>query len=149
MSLRERLQEDMKTAMRAGQKERLSTIRLILAAVKQREVDERITLDDSQVIAALEKMGKQRRESIAQFESGGRSDLVAKETAELAIITAYLPTQLSDAELEALIQAAIKQTGAATVKDMGRVMSVIKSQAQGRADMAEVGARIKARLSAS
>ncbi|MGA2363899.1 MAG: GatB/YqeY domain-containing protein [Steroidobacteraceae bacterium] len=149
MSLRERLQEDMKTAMRAGQKERLGTIRLILAAVKQREVDERITLDDSQVIAALEKMGKQRRESIAQFESGGRSDLVAKETAELAIITAYLPTQLSDAELEALIQAAIKQTGAATVKDMGRVMSVIKSQAQGRADMAAVGARIKARLSAS
>jgi uncharacterized protein YqeY len=149
MSLRERLQEDMKTAMRAGQKERLSTIRLILAAVKQREVDERITLDDSQVIAALEKMGKQRRESIAQFESGGRSDLVAKETAELAIITAYLPARLSDAELDALIQAAIKQTGAATVKDMGRVMSVIKSQAQGRADMAEVGARIKARLSAS
>ena len=149
MSLRERLQEDMKTAMRAGQKERLGTIRLILAAVKQREVDERITLDDSQVIAALEKMGKQRRESIAQFESGGRSDLVAKETAELAIITAYLPAQLSDAELEALIQAAIKQTGAATVKDMGRVMSVIKSQAQGRADMAAVGARIKARLSAS
>jgi uncharacterized protein YqeY len=149
MSLRERLQEDMKTAMRAGQKERLSTIRLILAAVKQREVDERITLDDSQVIAALEKMGKQRRESIAQFESGGRSDLVAKETAELAIITAYLPARLSDAELDALIQAAIKQTGAATVKDMGRVMSVIKSQAQGRADMAAVGARIKARLSAS
>jgi uncharacterized protein YqeY len=149
MSLRERLQEDMKTAMRAGQKERLATIRLILAAVKQREVDERITLDDSQVIAALEKMGKQRRESITQFESGGRSDLVAKETAELAIITAYLPAQLSDAELDALIQAAIQQTGAATVKDMGRVMSVIKSQAQGRADMAAVGARIKARLSAS
>ena len=149
MSLRERLQEDMKTAMRAGQKERLGTIRLILAAVKQREVDERITLDDSQVIAALEKMGKQRRESIAQFESGGRSDLVAKETAELAIITAYLPARLSDAELDALIQAAIKQTGAATVKDMGRVMSVIKSQAQGRADMAAVGARIKARLPAS
>jgi uncharacterized protein YqeY len=149
MSLRERLQEDMKTAMRAAQKERLATIRLILAAVKQREVDERITLDDSQVIAALEKMGKQRRESIAQFESGGRSDLVAKETAELAIITAYLPAQLSDAELDALIQAAIEQTGAATVKDMGRVMSLIKSQAQGRADMAAVGARIKARLSAS
>ncbi|MGA2563231.1 MAG: GatB/YqeY domain-containing protein [Steroidobacteraceae bacterium] len=149
MSLRERLQEDMKTALRAGEKERLATIRLILAAVKQREVDERITLDDSQVIAALEKMGKQRRESIAQFESGGRSDLVAKETAELAIITAYLPARLSDAELDALIQAAITQTGAATVKDMGRVMNVIKSQAQGRADMAAVGARIKARLSAS
>jgi uncharacterized protein len=149
MSLRERLQEDMKTAMRSAQKERLATIRLILAAVKQREVDERITLDDSQVIAVLEKMGKQRRESITQFESGGRSDLVAKETAELVIITAYLPTRLSDEELDALIQAAISQSGATTVKDMGRVMSLIKTQAQGRADMAAVGARIKARLSAS
>ena len=149
MSLKERIQEDMKGAMRSGDKDRLGTIRLIMAAVKQREVDERITLDDTQLLAVLEKMGKQRRESIAQFESGGRSDLVAKETAELAIITAYLPARLSDAELDALIQAAIKQTGAATVKDMGRVMSVIKSQAQGRADMAEVGARIKARLSAS
>ena len=149
MSLKERLQEDMKTAMRAGDKERLATIRMILAAVKQREVDERIMLDDTQVIAALEKMGKQRRESIAQFESGGRADLVAKESAELAIITAYMPAQLNEVELDALIQSAITQSGAASIKDMGRVMNLIKNQAQGRADMAAVGARIKARLSTS
>jgi uncharacterized protein len=149
MSLKERLQEDMKTAMRAGDKERLGTIRLILSAIKQREVDERISLDDAQVIAALEKMGKQRRESITQFAAGGRADLVEKETAELATINAYLPTQLSEADLDALINAAIAQSGAATIKDMGRVMALIKNQAQGRADMAAVGARIKARLSPS
>jgi uncharacterized protein YqeY len=149
MSLKERLQEDMKTAMRAGDKERLGTIRLILSAIKQREVDERISLDDAQVIAALEKMGKQRRESITQFAAGGRADLVEKETAELATISAYLPTQLSEADLDALINAAIAQSGAATIKDMGRVMALIKNQAQGRADMAAVGARIKARLSPS
>ena len=149
MSLKERLQEDMKTAMRAAQKERLGTIRLILSAIKQREVDDRITLDDAQVIAALEKMGKQRRESIHQFEAGGRADLVAKETAELEIISAYLPTPLSDSELDALIDSAIAQSGAATIKDMGRVMGLIKNQAQGRADMAAVGARIKARLAPS
>jgi len=147
MSLKERLQEDMKTAMRAGEKERLGTIRLILSAIKQREVDERISLDDAQVIAALEKMGKQRRESITQFAAGGRADLVEKETAELATISAYLPTQLSEADLDALINAAIAQSGASTIKDMGRVMALIKNQAQGRADMAAVGARIKARLS--
>ena len=147
MSLKERLQEDMKTAMRAGDKERLGTIRLILSAIKQREVDERISLDDAQVIAALEKMGKQRRESITQFAAGGRADLVEKETAELATISAYLPTQLSEADLDALINAAIAQSGASTIKDMGRVMALIKNQAQGRADMAAVGARIKARLS--
>jgi len=149
MSLKERLQEDMKTAMRAGEKERLGTIRLILSAIKQREVDERISLDDAQVIAALEKMGKQRRESITQFAAGGRADLVDKETAELATISAYLPTQLSEADLDALINAAIVQSGASTIKDMGRVMALIKTQAQGRADMAAVGARIKARLSPS
>jgi uncharacterized protein len=149
MSLKERLQEDMKTAMRAGDKERLGTIRLILSAIKQREVDERISLDDAQVIAALDKMGKQRRESITQFAAGGRADLVAKETAELATISAYLPTQLSEADLDALIDAAIAQSGASTIKDMGRVMGLIKNQAQGRADMAAVGARIKARLSPS
>jgi len=149
MSLKERLQEDMKTAMRAGEKERLGTIRLILSAIKQREVDERISLDDAQVIAALEKMGKQRRESITQFAAGGRADLVEKETAELATISAYLPTQLSEADLDALINAAIAQSGASTIKDMGRVMALIKTQAQGRADMAAVGARIKARLSPS
>ena len=139
----------MKTAMRAGAKERLATVRLILAAIKQREVDERIVLDDTQVLAVLEKMGKQRRESITQFEAGGRSDLVAKENAELAIISAYMPARLGDAELDAMIAAAIAEIGAASIKDMGKVMALIKSKAQGRADMASVGARIKARLSPS
>jgi uncharacterized protein len=149
MSLKERIQEDMKSAMRSAEKERLGTIRLILSAVKQREVDDRITLDDAQIVATLEKMAKQRRESITQFEAGGRADLVAKETAELAVLSAYMPTPLSDAELTAMIDAAITQTGASTIKDMGRVMSLIKTQAQGRADMATVGVRIKARLSPS
>ena len=147
MSLRERVQEDMKAAMRSGEKERLGTVRLILAAIKQREVDERIVLDDTQVLSVLEKMGKQRRESITQFEAGGRSDLVAKENAELAIISAYMPARLGDAELDAMIAAAIAEIGAASIKDMGKVMALIKSKAQGRADMASVGARIKARLS--
>jgi hypothetical protein len=147
MSLKERIQEDMKAAMRAGEKERLGCIRLILAAINQREVDERITLDDAQAVGVLEKMGKQRRESIAQFQAGGRADLVAKESAELSIISSYLPTQMSDAELEALIGTAIAETGATSIKEMGKVMGIIKSKAQGRADMAAVGARIKARLS--
>ena len=118
-----------------------------MAAVKQREVDERITLDDTQLIGVLEKMGKQRRESIAQFQAGGRADLVAKENAELAIINAYMPAPLADDELDALINEAIAQTGASTLKDMGKVMAIIKAKAQGRADMAAVGPRIKARLS--
>ncbi len=147
MSLKERIQEDMKGAMRSGDKDRLGTIRLIMAAVKQREVDERITLDDAQLLSVLEKMGKQRRESIAQFQAGGRADLVAKENAELTIINSYMPAPLADDELDALINQAISETGAATIKDMGKVMAVIKSKAQGRADMAAVGARIKARLS--
>ncbi len=147
MGLKERIQEDMKAAMRSGAKDRLATIRLILAAVKQREVDERIALDDAQVIAVLEKMARQRRESITQFEAGGRADLVAKESAELELVTAYLPAPLSETELDALIREAIAQTGAASVKDLGKVMGVIKSRAQGRADMSLVGARIKARLS--
>ncbi len=147
MSLKERIQEDMKAAMRSGEKERLATVRLILAAIKQREVDERIVLDDTQVIAVLEKMGKQRRESMAQFESGGRADLVAKESAELAVIAGYMPSQLDAAELDALIGEAITETGATTIKDMGKVMARIKARAQGRADMAAVGARIKTRLS--
>jgi uncharacterized protein len=147
MTLRERITEDMKTALRAGEKDRLATVRLILAAIKQREVDERITLDDAQVLSVLEKMAKQRKESITQFESGGRADLVAKEQAELAILKAYLPAQLSDAELDALIAEAISSTGAASIKDMGKVMGVVKSKAAGRADMGAVGARIKAKLS--
>ena len=147
MSLKDRIQEDMKSSMRSGDKERLATIRMIMAAIKQREVDERITLDDAQILSVLDKMGKQRRESIAQFQAGNRQDLAEKESAELKIIGAYLPTQLSDAEIDALIAEAISQTGASSVKDMGKVMNVIKSKAQGRADMAAVGARIKARLS--
>ena len=137
----------MKSAMRSGDKDRLGCIRLIMAAVKQREVDERITLDDTQLLGVLEKMGKQRRESIAQFQAGGRADLVAKENAELAIINAYMPAPLAADELDALINEAIAQTGASTIKDMGKVMAVIKAKAQGRADMAAVGPRIKARLS--
>jgi uncharacterized protein YqeY len=146
MTLKERVQEDMKSAMRAAEKDRLATVRLILAAIKQREVDERIVLDDTQVLSVLEKMVKQRRESITQFEAGGRSDLVAKERAELEVISGYLPAQLGDSELDAMIQAAIAETGASSVKDMGKVMGIIKGKAQGRADMGLVGARIKARL---
>jgi uncharacterized protein YqeY len=146
VSLKERITEDMKAAMRAGEKDRLATIRLVLAAVKQIEVDERITVDDTRMLSVLEKLAKQRKESIAQFESGGRADLVAKEAAELAIIKSYLPEQLSDAELDALIAEAISSTGAATIKDMGKVMGVVKSKAAGRADMGAVGARIKQKL---
>jgi uncharacterized protein YqeY len=146
MALKERITEDMKSAMRAGEKDRLATIRLALAAIKQREVDERITLDDTQVLAVLEKMIKQRREAITQFESGGRADLVAKETAEIAVLQGYLPAQMTEAELDALIAEAISATGAASVKDMGKVMAVVKPKAQGRADMGAVSARIKQRL---
>jgi uncharacterized protein YqeY len=147
MTLKERIQEDMKSAMRSGEKEKLANIRLILSAVKQREVDERIVLDDSQVLAAIEKMIKQRKESIVQFEAGGRADLVAKESAELALLQAYMPEQLGDAELDALIAAAVASTGATSIKDMGKVMAQVKAAAAGRADMGAVSARIKARLS--
>ena len=146
MTLKERITEDMKSAMRASDKERLSTIRMVQAAIKQREVDERIALDDAQVLAVLEKMVKQRRESIAAFEQGGRADLADKEKAEIVVLTAYLPEQLTEAEVDALIQAAIAETGAATMKDMGKVMGAVKAKAAGRADMGAVSARIKAAL---
>lgn len=146
MSLRERITEDMKTAMRSGDKERLGHIRMLQAAIKQREVDERITLDDTQVMAVLEKMIKQRREAIAQFEAGGRADLAAKEAAEITLLQTYLPEPLSSAELEALVAAAIAETGATTVKDMGKVMGLVKGRAAGRADMGAVGALIKSKL---
>jgi len=146
MSLKERITEDMKSAMRSGEKERLATIRLITAAIKQREVDERIMLDDVQVLSVIEKMVKQRKESIVQFEAGGRADLVAKEKAELDVLVAYQPTQLSDAEVDALIAAAIAATGAASIKDMGKVVANVKAAAAGRADMAAVSARVKAKL---
>jgi uncharacterized protein YqeY len=146
VTLKERITEDMKAAMRASDKERLSTIRLVQAAIKQREVDERITLDDAQVIAVLEKMVKQRKESIAQFEQGGRKDLADKERQEIDLLQAYLPAQLSQAEVDALIRDAIGATGAGSIKDMGKVMAAVKAKAAGRADMASVGARVKAAL---
>ncbi len=146
MALKERITEDMKSAMRAGDKQRLGTIRLILAAIKQREVDERITLDDPQVLSVLEKMLKQRREAITQFESGGRADLVAKETAEIGVLQGYMPAQMSPVELDALISEAIATTGASSIKDMGKVMAAVKPKAQGRADMGAVSARIKQKL---
>jgi len=146
MALKDRVTDDMKTAMRAGDKERLAAVRLLLAAIKQREVDERITLDDGQVLAVIEKMIKQRRESITQFESGGRSDLAAKENAEIGVLQGYLPAQLTPAEVDALIAEAIAATGAASVKDMGKVMGFVKPKAQGRTDMGALSARIKQKL---
>ena len=146
MTLRERITEDMKTAMRSGEKDRLAVIRLLQAAIKQREVDERITLDDAQVTSVLEKMIKQRKESVVAFDKGGRANLVAKENAEIAVLQPYLPAQLSDSELDALIAEAISSTGAASIKDMGKVMGIVKSKAAGKADMGAVGARIKAKL---
>jgi hypothetical protein len=146
VTLRERITEDMKAAMRASDKERLSTIRMVQAAIQQREVDERITLDDAQVIAVLEKMVKQRRESIVQFEQGGRQDLADKEKSEIVLLQHYLPAQLTEAEVDAIIRDAIASTGAASVKDMGKVMAAVKARAAGRADMGAVSARIKATL---
>ena len=146
MSLKERIQEDVKDAMRARDKPRLATIRLITAAIKQREVDERIELDDTQVLVVLDKMCKQRRESISQFEQAGRDDLAAQEKAELELIQQYLPEQLSEAEINELIDAAMQATGASSMKDMGKVMGQLKPKLQGRADMGAVSALIKARL---
>ena len=146
MSLKERIQQDVKDAMRAKDKPRLATIRLITAAIKQREVDERIDLDDTQVIAVLDKMVKQRRESISQFEKASRDDLIAQENSELEIIQSYLPEQLTEAEITVLIDTAMAATGAASIKDMGKVMGQLKPKLQGRADMGAVSAMIKARL---
>jgi uncharacterized protein len=146
MSLKERITDDMKAAMRSGEKERLGVIRMITSAIKQREVDERIMLDDAQVLSVLEKMIKQRKESLVQFQAGNRQDLVEKEAAEITLLQGYLPSQLSDADMDSLIKEAIAATGAASIKDMGKVMALIKGKAQGRADMAAVGAKIKAKL---
>ena len=137
----------MKQAMRGGDKRRLGVIRLVMAAIKQREVDERIELDDAAVTAVLDKMAKQRRESIAQYSKAGRDDLVEQENFELELLKTYLPEQLEEAEIDAMIEAAIQSTGAASVKDMGKVMGQLKPRLQGRADMGAVSARIKARLS--
>ncbi|MDH3527499.1 MAG: GatB/YqeY domain-containing protein [Gammaproteobacteria bacterium] len=146
MPLKDRIQQDMKDSMRGGNKSRLAVIRLILAAIQQKEVDERIELDDTQITAVLDKMTKQRRESISQFEKAGRNDLVDQETAELQIIQEFLPEQLGEAEINALIEAAMAQTGASSIKDMGKVMGQLKPKLQGRADMGAVSALIKARL---
>lgn len=146
MSLREQLTEDMKSAMRAGEKERLGVIRLILSAVKQREVDERIVLDDTQVMAVLEKMLKQRRDSIEQFDAAGRTDLSKVEQAEVVVIQTYLPTALGEAEIDAIVVKAIADSGATSAKDMGKVVGLVKPQVAGRADMGKVSSLIKAKL---
>ena len=146
MTLKYQLTEDMKNAMRAGEKHRLGVIRLMLAAIKQREVDERIELDDTQILAALEKMLKQRRDSVSQFEAASREDLAIIERDEMAVIETYLPTKLNDAEIDALVTAAIADTGASSARDMGKVVAAVKEKAAGRADMAVVSGKIKARL---
>jgi hypothetical protein len=145
-SLKERLQEDMKTAMRSHEKQRLGAIRLILAAVKRREVDERISLDDTQVLAVLDKMLKQRRDSLAQYEHAGRQDLADQEAFEIALIQSYLPQPLSEIELEQLITATIAETAATSVKDTGKVVAILKAKVQGRADLKKVSERVKQRL---
>jgi uncharacterized protein YqeY len=146
MSLKSQITDDMKSAMKAGDKDRLKVVRLIMAAIKQVEVDKRIELDDAAVLSVLDKMVKQRRDSVEQFEKGGRDDLANIEIAEIAVLEEYLPEQLSDDELDALIDEAISMTGAESIRDMGKVMGEIKSKAAGRADMGAVSARVKARL---
>lgn len=146
MTLKQQLTDDMKTAMRGGDKQRLGVIRLVLAAIKQREVDERIALDDAQTLAVLEKMLKQRKDSVSQYAAASREDLADVERAEMAVIEAYMPAKLSDAEIDALIAAAIAETGASGARDMGKVVAAVKEKAAGRADMAVVSGKIKARL---
>lgn len=144
--LKQRISDDMKAAMKGGDKPRLGVIRLILAALKQREVDERITLDDAQVLQALEKMLKQRRDSVTQYEAAQREDLAQQERYEIGVIEAYMPAQLADAELDALLTQCIADTGASSPRDMGKVMALLKERAAGRADMAALSGRVKARL---
>lgn len=148
MSLKERINEDMKTAMRAKAAEKLGTIRLLLAAIKQKEVDERISLDDTAVVAVVDKLIKQRKDSISQFQAAGRTDLADKEAAEVEVLMAYMPQQLSADEVAAAVKAAVAQTGAAGPQDMGKVMGVLKGQLAGRADMTAVSAQVKAALAA-
>ncbi len=146
MSLKEQITEDMKTAMRAKDSGRLGTIRLLLAAMKQREVDERIELDDAAVIAIVEKLIKQRKDSITQFQTAGRDDLVAIENAELVVLQAYMPAQMSEAEVAAVVAQAVQQVGATGPQDMGKVMGIVKPQLAGKADMVVVSAQVKAAL---
>ena len=146
MSLKDQITEDMKNAMRAKETARLGAIRLLLAAIKQREVDDRIVLDDAAVIAIIEKMMKQRKDSISQFEKASRDDLVAIEAAEMTILQAYLPAQMSDDEVEAAVAAAVASTGATGPQDMGKVIGTLKGQLAGKADMGKVSALVKAAL---
>lgn len=148
MSLKDQLTDDMKAAMKGGDKDRLRVIRLVLADIKRVEVDTRKELDDPQLLAIVEKAVKQRRDSVEQFTRGGRDDLVANEQAEIDILETYLPEQLSDAELDALVEQVIAATGAESIRDMGKVMAAIKSKAAGKADMGAVSARVKAQLGA-
>ncbi len=145
-SLKNRIQEDMKAAMRAKEKQRLGAIRLIHAAIKQREVDERINLEDAQVIAVLEKMIKQRRDSFTQYQQAGRQDLADQEDFEIKLIQSYMPQPLTEAELGDLIEAAMTESGATSPKDMGKVMGILKPRLQGRADMQVVSTKVKQRL---
>ena len=146
MSLKARITDDMKAAMRARETARLGTIRLLLAAIKQKEIDDRVELDDAAVSSIVERLIKQRKDSISQFQAAGRDDLVAAEQAELVVLLAYLPEQLSAAEVEAAVAAAIAESGAASARDMGKVMGLLKPRLAGRADMGQVSALIKARL---
>lgn len=148
MSLKNKITDDMKTAMKARDKDRLKVVRMILAAVKQVEVDTRTELDDTAVLGVLEKMVKQRRDSVEQFRQGGRDDLADNELAEITVLETYLPEQLDEAEIDALIDEAIQSTGADGMRDMGKVMGVIKPKAAGRADMGVIGGKVKARLGA-
>ena len=148
MTLKQQLTEDMKTAMRGGDKHRLGVIRLMLAAIKQHEVDERVEQTDAMVLVTLEKMLKQRRDSVSQYSAAKREDLADVERAEMVIIETYLPAKLSEAEVDALIASAIADTGATSPRDMGKVMAAVKEKAAGRADMASVSGKIKARLTA-
>lgn len=146
VTLKDKLTEAMKEAMKSKEKERLAAIRLALSALKQVEVDERITLDDTRVLAILDKMIKQRRDSIAQYEQGGRQDLADQERFEIGVLSDFLPAALSEAEIEALIDSSIAETGAKTMADMGKLMNVLRPQLQGKADMGAVSARVKAKL---
>lgn len=146
MSLKDRIKDDIKQAMRDKEEARLVTLRMLAAAIQRKEVDERIALDDTQVIAVIDKQLKQARESIEQYEKGGRADLADKEKREMAILQVYMPAALSDSDVDKLVAEAITATGAASVKDMGKVMSALKPQVQGRADMGALGAKIKAKL---
>lgn len=148
MSLKARISEDMKSAMKARETERLAAIRLLMAAIKQKEVDERVELDDAGITAVVDKMLKQRRDSITQYEAANRQDLADKEKAEMAVLTAYLPQQLTAEEIDVMIDGAIAASGAAGMQDMGKVMALLKPHMAGRADMGAVSARIKAKLAA-